>query len=258
VTLENPFAAAGGGEVAFVLDDFTRVVHEDASEGEVGVDFGVEREQRTTRTGHVRGVLEQAVPVGVMHRDGGGRGAELFADLVEDRLHGRADFGVLERGDVRLKFGPEYIGIFGGSLDEIGHEGRAGELFGAQRLGAQQAGRKTILIIIHARFDADDAAFLHRGKKFEARAVAENVGVDAAGFVAEFDDEERVAVLGRLAVDAADEEHAGKSIAAVAGESFGFANGDGRWDVGHGGGGRRRSEEREVGSEEQGSKQHGG
>ena len=72
VALENSAAAALGREGALVFDGFSRVVHEDAGHREVGVDFGIEREQGFAGARHVGRVFEQAVTIGVVHCDGGG------------------------------------------------------------------------------------------------------------------------------------------------------------------------------------------
>ena len=47
-------------------------MHEDAGHREVGVDFGIEREQGFAGARHVGRVFEQAVTIGVVHCDGGG------------------------------------------------------------------------------------------------------------------------------------------------------------------------------------------
>jgi len=48
-------------------------------------------------------VLKQAVPVGMVHRDGGGGGLERVADVVEHRLHRGVQLGMRETGDETLQ-----------------------------------------------------------------------------------------------------------------------------------------------------------
>ncbi len=160
VALQNAAAAAGGDKVALVFDGFADVVGEDAGEGEVGVDFWIEREKGTGGAGHVAGVFEQAVAVGVVHGDSGRRDAEGLADFVEHGLHSRAKVGVCNGGDVCLEFGPEGVAVFGSSFDEVGEVRRAGDLVGGESFGTKQARGEAVLVVFEFSFDADDAAFL--------------------------------------------------------------------------------------------------
>ena len=119
VALENAAPTAFGGERAFVFDGFAGVVEENARQSQIGVDFGINWQQRAAGPRHVRRVFEQAVAVGVVHRDGRRRPTKLITDFIEDRLHRRAQFWVADAGDETLEFHPEGGAIFRSHLDEV-------------------------------------------------------------------------------------------------------------------------------------------
>ena len=87
VALENAAPTALCRERAFVFDGFAGVVEENACHRQIGVDFGIDRQQRAAGPRHVRRVFEQTVAIGVMHRDGGRRPTKLLTDFIKDCLH---------------------------------------------------------------------------------------------------------------------------------------------------------------------------
>ena len=235
VALQDAPAALRRDKFALVFDDLAGVVHEHAREREVGVDLRVKRQQRARGAGHVHGVFEQAVAVGVVHRHGGRRHAELLADVVEEGLHRGAQLGVPDGGDVLVEFGPQRVGILRCRFHQIGQQRRTRQLVECDGLGAQELGREAVLVVVDLRLEADDAALLHGIDDIVGRAVAEDVQAEGAGLVAELHVEEGIAVLGDLAGDAFDQHDAGESIAAIARQGLDLTDGIRGREIGHGG-----------------------
>ena len=144
-------------------------------------------------------------------------------------------FGVGDRGDVALKFGPESVGVLGGGLNEIGHQGRAGELVGRDFLCAEQLGGKPALVIINLGLDADNGALFERFEDHKCGIVAEAVEVEGASLVAELHREKGIAGLGGALRQAPNQQHAGEDVSAGAVEGLDVSDSEGRSDVGHGG-----------------------
>ena len=195
VALQGADAADLGGEISLILFELTDVVEENAGDGEVGIDLRVEGEERPRGTHHVGGVFEQAVAVGVVHADRGGTGTELRPHFVHHALYGLAQLCMLDRGDGFFDVGPEFPFRFRWDFDEL-MEHALGFRFGrVDFFGGLETRGEAILVIFRLASEADNGAFGYAFECGEDSRVAEGIGREAAAAVAQFDAEERVAVL---------------------------------------------------------------
>ncbi len=191
-------------------------MQEDAGHGEVGVHLGVEREQGLAGAGHAGGVLEQAVAIGVVHGNGGGRVAEALADLLEGAAHRHAQLVVPDGVDAGLELGPERVAVFRRELDQRVHQaGLGGELFLGERDGLEELGGEAALEGIVAPLDAQHGALAGGLDRIAQRAVAEDGAEETAAAVAELEREVGVAVGGGLDLELLHHEHGGEGSAGV-------------------------------------------
>lgn len=89
-------------------------MQQDPGYGQVGIDLEVEGQERPGGAGHVNRVLQEAVPVGVVHVGRGRRSAEGFADVLEDIPDGRFELGVADALDELGEVAPEEVRAFRG------------------------------------------------------------------------------------------------------------------------------------------------
>ena len=158
-----------------------------------------------------------------------------LADVVEHRLHGRAQLRVADAGDEPLHLLPQFRRILRRGFDEVLQHTRLGELLPGERIGAKDARRKTVLIVVGLRLDAHDGALGQVLEEIEQRAVAEAGEAERAGLVAELDGEIRVVVFRRLRGDLADQQHARERAAGARLERLEVADGHQGRGVGHAG-----------------------
>ena len=163
---EDAVPAPPGSQRPLVLDRLARVVQENSGHREVGIHLGIERQKGAPGSGHVDGVLEQAVAVGMVHLHGRGRRAEGVAQFVEDRPHGRPQRGTADRFDRGGEFRPQRRGVLGRSFHQI-FDGGGGQLLGLEDGRAAQARRQPALEAVGFPLDPDRRPFGGSAQGFE-------------------------------------------------------------------------------------------